>query len=43
MNLCCVQSLIVKEPYGVVLIISPWNYPISLILNPLVRFCCVAC
>lgn len=33
----CAQSLIVKEPYGVVLIISPWNYPVSLILNPLVR------
>ena len=26
----------VAEPYGVVLIISPWNYPIQLCLLPLV-------
>eukprot|EP01120_Amphizonella_sp_Union-15-10_P006900 TRINITY_DN2284_c0_g2_i1.p1 TRINITY_DN2284_c0_g2~~TRINITY_DN2284_c0_g2_i1.p1 ORF type:complete len:518 (+),score=90.32 TRINITY_DN2284_c0_g2_i1:44-1555(+) len=26
----------IPEPYGVVLIISPWNYPISLCLKPLV-------
>ncbi|XP_074087012.1 aldehyde dehydrogenase family 3 member B1 [Macrotis lagotis] len=25
-----------REPYGVVLIISPWNYPLNLILVPLV-------
>uniref|UniRef100_A0A8R1TYA7 Aldehyde dehydrogenase n=1 Tax=Onchocerca volvulus TaxID=6282 RepID=A0A8R1TYA7_ONCVO len=27
---------IVKEPLGVVLIIAPWNYPLSLVLLPLV-------
>jgi aldehyde dehydrogenase (NAD+) len=30
------SGCIVKEPYGLVLIISPWNYPISLLLKPLV-------
>ncbi len=30
------QSYIFKEPLGVVLIISPWNYPLQLLLNPLV-------
>ncbi len=30
------RSMIVPEPYGVVLIMSPWNYPIQLTLNPLV-------
>ncbi|CAJ0590166.1 unnamed protein product [Cylicocyclus nassatus] len=30
------QAMIVKEPLGVVLIISPWNYPISMILLPLI-------
>jgi acyl-CoA reductase-like NAD-dependent aldehyde dehydrogenase len=25
-----------KEPFGVVLIIAPWNYPISLVIKPLV-------
>lgn len=28
--------LIVKDPYGVVLIISPWNYPINLLFMPLI-------
>ncbi|VDK53015.1 unnamed protein product [Anisakis simplex] len=28
--------MIVKEPLGVVLIISPWNYPVLLILHPLI-------
>lgn len=27
---------VVREPLGVVLIISPWNYPVQLLLNPLV-------
>ncbi|BDZ52217.1 hypothetical protein GCM10025867_44580 [Frondihabitans sucicola] len=27
---------IVREPLGVVLIIAPWNYPVQLLLNPLV-------
>ncbi len=30
------RSFIVAEPYGVVLIMSPWNYPFQLCLNPLV-------
>jgi acyl-CoA reductase-like NAD-dependent aldehyde dehydrogenase len=30
------SSFIKPEPYGVVLIISPWNYPISLVMVPLV-------
>ncbi|KHJ85766.1 aldehyde dehydrogenase family protein [Oesophagostomum dentatum] len=30
------QALVVKDPLGVVLIISPWNYPISMILLPLI-------
>lgn len=37
---------IVSEPYGVVLVISPWNYPVNLTLMPLVGAlaagnCCV--
>ncbi|WP_262428245.1 aldehyde dehydrogenase [Paratissierella segnis] len=30
------KSYVVPEPYGVVLIMSPWNYPIQLILEPLI-------
>lgn len=30
------KSYIVKEPLGNSLIISPWNYPVQLLLNPLV-------
>ena len=30
------RSFIYKEPLGVVLIIGPWNYPIQLLLTPLV-------
>ena len=30
------RSFIVKEPLGCSLIISPWNYPVQLLLNPLV-------
>lgn len=30
------KSYIVKEPLGVVLIISPWNYPFNLLMTPLV-------
>lgn len=30
------KSRIVKEPLGTALIVSPWNYPFQLLLNPLV-------
>jgi aldehyde dehydrogenase (NAD+) len=30
------KSRICREPYGVVLIIGPWNYPLQLVLVPLV-------
>lgn len=30
------KSFVVPEPYGVVLILSPWNYPVNLCLTPLV-------
>jgi len=30
------KSQIVLEPYGLVLIIAPWNYPFQLLLNPLI-------
>ena len=30
------QSYIYPEPYGIVLIMSPWNYPFQLTINPLI-------
>jgi len=30
------SSYIVREPLGCTLIVSPWNYPVQLLLNPLV-------
>lgn len=30
------RSRVIREPLGVVLIIGPWNYPVQLLLNPLV-------
>lgn len=30
------RSRIVYEPYGVVLVIAPWNYPFQLLLEPLI-------
>jgi hypothetical protein len=30
------KSMIVREPKGVCLIIGPWNFPIQLLLNPLI-------
>lgn len=37
------QSYILKEPLGNSLIIAPWNYPIQLILNPLVGAISAGC
>lgn len=34
------KSFIVSEPYGVTLIISPWNYPFMLSIDPLVGALC---
>ena len=33
---CPSKSRIMYEPYGVVLIIAPWNYPFQLLLEPLI-------
>lgn len=30
------KSMVIAEPYGVVLIIAPWNYPFLLCLQPLI-------
>jgi aldehyde dehydrogenase (NAD+) len=30
------SSHVIKEPLGVVLIIGPWNYPLQLLINPLI-------
>ena len=30
------RSFVLKEPYGSVLIMAPWNYPLQLSLSPLV-------
>ncbi|NXH69053.1 AL3B1 dehydrogenase, partial [Hydrobates tethys] len=30
------SAFIRKDPYGVVLIIAPWNYPVNLLLRPLI-------
>ena len=30
------RSLVTPQPLGVACVISPWNYPVSLILNPLI-------
>ena len=37
------RSRIVKEPLGCSLIISPWNYPVQLLLNPLVGAISAGC
>ena len=37
------RSYVVKEPLGNSLIISPWNYPVQLLLNPLVGAISAGC
>ena len=37
------RSKVVKEPLGNALIIAPWNYPIQLLLNPLVGAISAGC
>lgn len=37
------RSYIVKEPLGCALIISPWNYPVQLLLNPLIGAISAGC
>ena len=37
------RSHIVKEPLGNALIVSPWNYPVQLLLNPLVGAISAGC
>lgn len=36
-------SYIVREPLGCALIVSPWNYPVQLLLNPLVGAVAAGC
>ena len=36
-------SYIVREPMGCTLIVSPWNYPVQLLLNPLVGALAAGC
>lgn len=37
------RSYIVKEPLGTALIVSPWNYPVQLLLSPLVGAIAAGC
>ena len=37
------KSVIITEPLGVSLIIAPWNYPVQLLLNPLVGAIAAGC
>lgn len=37
------MSCVVKEPLGTVLIVSPWNYPVQLLLAPLVGAISAGC
>lgn len=37
------RSRILTEPRGTVLIVSPWNYPVQLLLNPLVGAIAAGC
>ena len=37
------KSYIIKEPLGCALIISPWNYPVQLLMNPLIGAISAGC
>ena len=37
------SSYVVREPLGCALIVSPWNYPVQLLLNPLVGAIAAGC
>ena len=37
------RSYVTKEPLGCALIVSPWNYPVQLLLNPLVGAISAGC
>lgn len=37
------RSYVVKEPLGCALIVSPWNYPVQLLLSPLVGAIAAGC
>ncbi len=37
------KSAIITEPLGVALIIAPWNYPVQLLLNPLIGAIAAGC
>ena len=37
------RSAVITEPLGVALIIAPWNYPVQLLLNPLVGAIAAGC
>lgn len=37
------SSYVVKEPLGTALIVSPWNYPVQLLLSPLVGAIAAGC
>ncbi len=37
------SSFVVREPLGCTLIVSPWNYPVQLLLNPLVGAISAGC
>lgn len=37
------MSYVVKEPLGTALIVSPWNYPVQLLLSPLVGAIAAGC
>jgi len=43
MTLLGSRSYVVKEPLGTALIVSPWNYPVQLLLSPLVGAIAAGC